>query len=158
MKKILKVLCCIVLSLSILIGSIVVSGGSVEAASSTARNNPFYYRYEEDQFKYRRKTEITKSMADSASVIYSTIGNIIGTVPEIGGGMSIAFSVVSYIADPIAGKVGTLEVWSAERRKIATSVITGKSHIADRWALIRVRFTDASTKAVIERNTKVRIR
>lgn len=157
MKKILKGMCCIVLSLSILIGSLVASGGSVQAASSTVRNNPFYYRYEETPLVFKGRNYISKKDAATQESLSTLLSMILSKVPKYGDLFSKGYDLMIILYYPILGKSGYLEIYTGEKRQIATSTITGKSHISARWAKYRFVFIAENGMILMDRKGELLI-
>lgn len=146
------------LILSLATGSIFAPSPIVKAKTVELRNNPFTYHYETIPLTYVGKNEITQQQASNNILLYGAIGTILGVVPYVGVAYSAGFLAVSTIADPILGKAGTMRIWSGTKKKIATSVITGKSHVVDEWALYRFVFTDQSKTVLMDKSGKVRMR
>lgn len=158
MKKQYKTAVTWLLIVCLLVVSVTVRAPRVEASTKPLRNNPFTYHYETIPRTYVGKYTITQQQASNNNLLYGAIGTILGAVPYVGVAYSAGFLVVSAIADPISGKAGTMEIWSGTKKKIATSVITGKSHVVDEWALYRFVFTDQSGTVLMDKSGQVRMR
>ncbi len=146
------------LIICLLTASTALKAPNVEASAVPLRNNPFTYHYETTPLTYSGSYTITQQQASAETLFYDVIGSILGKIPYVGDAYSWGFLAVSTVANPILGKAGTMKIWSGNKKRIATSTITGKSHVVDDRALYRFVFTDPGGTVLMDKSGQVRMR
>lgn len=143
--------------LSLAIGSIYTKSPIVNAKTVELKNNPFTYHYEETPLSFVGAYEISHSDMQTISRFHSVVGAILNITPFL----SVAYQVNNFYAsffDPVYGTPGTITMYSGSRKKIATSGITGKSHVVDEWALYHIMFVDEGNHTLLNETGQVRMR
>lgn len=82
---------------------------------------------------------------------------ILSKVPKYGDLFSKGYDLMIILYYPILGKSGYLEIYTGEKRQIATSTITGKSHISARWAKYRFVFIAENGMILMDRKGELLI-
>ncbi len=145
------------LTLSLATGSIFAPSPIVKAKTVELRNNPFTYHYEETPLSFVGTYKTSHSDIQTILRFHFVVGSILTVTPFL----SVAYQANNFYAsffDPVYGIPGTITMWSGSRKKIATSGITGKSHVVDEWALYHIMFTDEGKHILMNETGKVRMR
>ncbi len=121
------------------------------------RNNPFTYHYETTPMKLLTTQHYTAQEAFERDFAFrlmvETLKNysyteFLGRVIEL----------YSAVFDRSINEAGTLKIWGGEKRKIATSGITEKSHVVDRWFTYRFLYTGDDGSVLLDRSGSLRAR
>lgn len=128
---------------------------NVQERGIQIRNNPFTYSYEYDELTLTTNEHFTQSEAQNRDkwIDVIAIGLMLNkyTLP-IGAAISIYNAL-----DGSHKQAGTLKIWTGEKRQIATSVITGKSHVANRWLEYKIMYIGDDGSVLVNRNGSVHI-
>lgn len=143
----------------------VAASSSSEIISSTSnpvssdvplRNNPFTYHYETTPLVLLRVKHFTQKQAYERDYFAEVIAKIFEsnkyTFP-----LSIGVKLYNAI-NPTHMQAGTLKVWKGEKKQIATSGITGKSHVVNRWLIYRTLYIGEDGRVLLDQTGSVRQR
>lgn len=148
----------LLLAISVSFCACTIGSSRSEAKSVVLRNNPFTYHYESDPLVFKNRTYISQEQAnndqirmDLISKGFSFCGKLCGPI------LSTSFDLIRSLANPIEGKAGYFEIYSGEKRRIATSGITGKSHVDATWATYKFIFYTDNGLIYLNRSGEVRV-
>lgn len=155
-KKLYKMLG-ILLALLLVFSPVVQAKSAISDQGASTLNNPFTYRYEYDPLVYKGKTRYTKQDIENYYRMVGTVGSIMDFA---GSTNTISFILegMARLLNPIKDAPGYLKIYTGEKRKIATSGITGKSHVAQRWLTYRMVFVSDSKGVVLDKKGETKKR
>ena len=158
MKKKCRRVVSLLLAFSVSFGACTIGSLRSEAKSVVLRNNPFTYRYESDPLVFKNRTYISQEQANNDQLRMDLISGGFSLCGEPHGPiLSTSFDLIRYLANPIEGKAGYFEIYSGEKRRIATSGITGKSHVDAIWATYKFIFYTDNGLIYLNRSGEVRV-
>lgn len=101
-------------------------------------NNPFTYSYEYDPLLLTASRHFTQAEANDNSKWLDVLAIGLGATKY---GIPLALLIeISAKIEGTYNQPGTLKVWSGEKREIATSTLTGSSHVTNTWLQYRIMF------------------
>lgn len=157
-KKITKIALSMVI-LSILTTSVFAGNTFIESDNfirdgAKPFNNPFTYSYEYDDLRLTHSAHFNQQEAHDRDKWIDGIS--IGLTNKFTLGIGVAIGIYNAL-DGSHKQPGTLKIWSGEKRQIATSTITGKSHIANRWINYRIMYIGDDGSTLVDKSGSVHV-
>lgn len=130
-KVVLSLLVLSILLTSVFAADFFSEGNKLSFEGERPFNNPFTYSYEYDDMRLAHSEHFNQAQANDRDKWIDAIA--VGLVCN-GYTMPIGAMIGIYNAfDGSHRNPGTLKIWTGEKRQIATSKITGESHVVNKW-------------------------